>query len=365
MGATSRSGEAGFGPPRRAGRDPRFDLVAAGTRIESITGPMNTGRAVGRSGLRRAAVACALLVLLALPGGAGGSGSRPHAPRATITVASLAVEPGALGFYAKHRGFFARQGLDANVRALLSPDQLIALLASGDAEFVGFNVGGAAILKSRKLPFKVVAAGAIARRAVPTSSLVAAKGKSITRARDLVGRRIAIDQANTIAHIGLLKWLKRGGVSASEVELVEIRFADMPGPLLRGTVDAAVLPEPFLTYVTERGAKPIASFVTAVCPADCLITVWMARKDISSDLAARFRNAIQAAAVWANKPKNDRASGAILARYVPFKDKSVIAKMKRTRFAERLRPAQAQPWIDAYAEFGAIPESFPAIELVK
>jgi hypothetical protein len=42
-----------------------------------------------------------------------------------------------------------------------------------------------------------------------------------------------------------------------------------------------------------------------------------------------------------------------------------MAKMTRTRFAERLRPASAQPWIDAYAEFGVIPTSFRAIDLVK
>ena len=85
---------------------------------------------------------------------------------------------------------------------------------------------------------------------------------------------------------------------------------------------------------------------------------------MDSILAARFRNAIQAAAVWANKPANDAASGAILARYAPI-DRAVIAKMTRTRFSERLRPALAQPWIDAFAEFGVLPASFRAIDLVR
>ena len=102
----------------------------------------------------------------------------------------------------------------------------------------------------------------------------------------------------------------------------------------------------------------------AVCSSDCLLTFWNAHKDMSPELAARFRNAIQAAAVWANKKQNDRASAAILAKYVAI-PKSALAKMNRTRFAERLRPAMAQPWIDAYAEFGVIPESFRAIDLVK
>jgi len=114
------------------------------------------------------------------------------------------------------------------------------------------------------------------------SALLAAPGKRIARARDLIGKRIAIDTQNTIAHIGLLKWLKSNGVSAGDV----------------------------------------------------------------------------------HQKRNDAASGAILARYAPI-DKSVIPQMTRTRFAARLRPALAQPWIDVYAEFGIIPASFPAIELVR
>jgi hypothetical protein len=68
--------------------------------------------------------------------------------------------------------------------------------------------------------------------------------------------------------------------------------------------------------------------------------------------------------VWANQKRNDAASAAILAKYVPI-DKAALAKMSRTRFAQRLRPAMAQPWIDAYAEFGVIPASFRALDLVK
>jgi ABC-type nitrate/sulfonate/bicarbonate transport system substrate-binding protein len=101
-----------------------------------------------------------------------------------------------------------------------------------------------------------------------------------------------------------------------------------------------------------------------VCSHNCLLTVWLARKDVDPNLAARFRNAIQAAAVWANQKRNDTASGIILARYAPI-DKAVIARMTRSRFSTRLRPALAQPWIDAFAEFGVIPRSFRAIDLVK
>ena len=311
-----------------------------------------------------ALVSMVLLVLL-VPGGATGTApAGGGTPLTKVTVATLALEPAALAFYAQHRGYFRQQGIDARILVLSDPLQLGAALLSGDAQFSGFNVGGAASMKARSLPVRVVAAGAVYRREAPTTGLVAAPGEQVTRARDLIGKRIAIDAPNTIAHIGLLKWLKGNGVSPSDVRLVELPFAQMLGPLRRGTIDAAVLPEPFVTLALRRGGKRVANHLHAVCSQDCLLTVWMTRKDMDASVAARFRNAIQAAAVWANRPGNDRASGAILARYVPI-DAAVRERMTRTRFSERLRPAIAQPWIDVYAEFGVIPASFRAIDLVK
>jgi NitT/TauT family transport system substrate-binding protein len=244
------------------------------------------------------------------------------------------------------------------------PEQAPAAVLSGTAAFSSISVPGLAVLRSRRAPVRLVAAGALYLPEAPTTALVAAKGKRFGRARDLVGKTIAIDAPNTPAHIGLLQWLRRNGVDAGDVHMVEIPFAQMIGPLSRGRVDAAVLPEPVLTLALQRGAMPIAHILNAVCARDCLGTVWIARRDVDSNLAARFRNAIQAAAEWANRQENQRASGAILAKYSEL-DPALIAKVTRTRFATRLRPELAQPWIDVYAEFGVIPSSFPATGLTK
>ena len=305
---------------------------------------------------------CSILLLALLPTGAAGRASAPsgHNGRSTeVTIVTLALEPAALAFYAERRGLFSQQGIEAKIVATR-----VAALLSGDAQFSGLNVGGAAILKSRNAPIRLVAAGAVYKPSAPTTGLVAAPGQTISSAGDLVGKTIAIDQTNTIAHIALLKWLKERGVSAGDVHLVEIPFAQMLGPLQRRTVDAAVLPEPFLTLALQRGAKRFGRPIAAVCSQDCLLTIWMARKDVDATLTARFRNAMQAAAVWANQKRNDALSAAILAKYVPV-DKVALAKMTRTRFAQRLRPAMAQPWIDVYAEFGVIPSAFRAIDLLK
>jgi ABC-type nitrate/sulfonate/bicarbonate transport system substrate-binding protein len=306
-----------------------------------------------------------LVLATLVPAGAASAtsdvGSRTQA---TVTIGFLNVEPTMQAVYAEARGYFARQGIDVELKPFTDPSLIPAAVLSGEVQFSAFNVGGLANLKARGAPVKLVASGALYRPLRPTTALVVAPGKAITSARGLRGKKIAIDARTTIAHIGLLRWLKRNGIAEDDVTLVEFRgFAPMLGPLRRGQIDAAVLPEPYLT-LAPRGARRLAPLFNATCRTDCLITVWMARKDIDGNLAARFRNAIQAGGVWANQERNRAASAAILARQTSL-DAAVVRRMARTTFSTRLRPALAQPWIDAYAEFGVIPNSFSAIDLVK
>ena len=313
--------------------------------------------------MRRLVLLCCIVVALVV---SACGDDDPAAPAALtkVNVTALPIEPTALAFYAKERGFFRREGLDVRITVINDPQQAPAAVLSGTAAFSSFSVSGLAALKSRDAPVRLVAAGAVYAPEAPTTALVAAKGKRFRRAGELVGKTIAIDAPNSPAHIGLLRWLKRSGVDAGDVRLVEMPFAQMLGPLSRGRVDAAVLPEPLLTVALQQGAVRIAPIFNAVCPRDCLATVWMARRDVDPKLAARFRDAIQAAAAWANQEENERASGAILAKYTEL-DPALIAKVTRTRFATRLSPELAQPWIDLYAEFGVIRSSFPAADLTK
>jgi NitT/TauT family transport system substrate-binding protein len=180
-----------------------------------------------------------------------------------------------------------------------------------------------------------------------------------------VGKVVGIDAPNSIAHLGLMHWLKKKGVSPSSVRVQAAPFAQTLGPLSRGTIQAAVLPEPFVTMARRGGATGVAKIYSAVCRQMCLYTGWMARTDFDASIVARFRRAIEAAAVWADKKSNRAASGRILVKYTPI-DRQVLEKMNRVYFAKRLTTLRSgQPWIDLDAEFGLIPASFPIGNLTK
>ena len=309
------------------------------------------------------AVTCAVVLL----GSAGGSASASpggDAQLRQIKIAIIGVDATGQVMYAKHRGFFRRQGIEAEIQVLADGTLTVPAVLSGQVQFAGIPTPGLATLRSNNAPVRAVAGGALYQPGIATTVLVAAPGKRFTRARDLRGKTIGVDFLNSIAHIGLLAWLDRGGVSKDDVKVATIPFAQMIGSLSGGQLDAALLPEPFVTLALQRGARRIALPFDAVCARECLITAWMAGRGVDADLAARFRNAVQAAAVWANQKRNQAASGRILAKYAPL-PKAVLAKMTRTTYATRLRPCTAQPWIEVWIEYDLLREGVSACDLVK
>ena len=281
-----------------------------------------------------------------------------------VKIAIIAVDATAQVMYAKHRGFFEKQGIEAEITVVGDGTLTVAAVLAGEAQFAGIPVGALAILKSRNAPVKAVAGGSVYEPNVHTTVLAAAPGKRISRARDLVGKRIGLDSLNNISHVALQRWLERGGVSPEDVQIATLPFAQMIAPLISGQLDAAWLPEPWATQALQRGARAIAFPFDAVCSEDCLLTMWMSHRNVDPELAARFRNAVQAAAVWGNQKRNQATSGRVLARYAPV-DAKVLAKIARIGYATRLRPRSGQPWIDLFAEYKLIPQSFAATDLVK
>ena len=282
-----------------------------------------------------------------------------------VKIAMVPIEHNAQSMYAKHRGMFRKQRIDAELILLSAGDQAIPALLSGNADFVLASVPQVASLKSRDAEVRVVAAGALYNPKKADAVIVAAPGRALARARDLVGKTLAASGGpNTPGHLGALEWLEKNGVDDDDVKIVHIGFPQVVAPLTQGTVDAAVIAEPYLTLALEQGAKQFAKHLDAVCSKPCPVGYWLTRDSVDQNLVARFRNAVQNAAAWANQDKNDPISGRILAKYAPI-DSETVAKMRRATFGTRLRVSLAKPWLDVLKKRGLIPASFMPGDLVK
>lgn len=322
------------------------------------------GRGQATTALARVLTLGVLVGLVSATTAGAASATAQQAPLTRITVAIIAADATGQVMYAKDRGFFRKHGLDAEVLIMADGSLTTPAVLSGQAQFSAIPTGTLAERKSRNIPLKAVAGGALYRPGDATSVLVAAPGERIRGPRDLVGKTVGLDFRGSIADVGLRRWLQRGGVSYDDVELIVDGFPRLVAPLIRGQIDAAWLPEPYATIALRRGARLIARPFDATCTRVCLLTVFMARTNVDPSLAARFRLAVQEAAVWANNPRNRVARTRILERYLKI-EAALIQRMAWFTYATRLRVARAQQVLDVYKDYDLIPDSFAPADLVR
>jgi NitT/TauT family transport system substrate-binding protein len=138
----------------------------------------------------------------------------------------------------------------------------------------------------------------------------------------------------------------------------------MAAALDRGTVDAAMIPEPALQIALAGGTtKVCAKAFDSVAPS-FMLNGWITTADWlkkNPDVTRKFRDAMLEAAKWANK--NHQASAAIFKQYSKAPPE-IIDTMTRATFAERLDPDLVQPVINAAAKYKFIDHPFPAADIL-
>jgi NitT/TauT family transport system substrate-binding protein len=212
-------------------------------------------------------------VLLALP---GGSVAAPVAPpvapaaeipaplgaalpqAARVRLGVVGIVPGAGYYLAIEKGYFAEQGLDVEAIPFVTTAEQTAPLAAGQLD-VGGGATSAGLFNAiaRGVDIKLVADQGHTEAGRPGNALVvrraAADAGQLRGVADLRGRRIAIASTSIGVVSDLRGYLAQGGLMLSDVTLEQLAFPDMAPALSNGSVDAAILVEPFLTLVQQSG----------------------------------------------------------------------------------------------------------------
>lgn len=177
--------------------------------------------------MRRAVAALAAALLL---GACGGGGSTT---RVTL-VLDWTPNPDHVGFfYARDKGFFAKQGLDVAIRAPSDPGAPLKLVAAGKADYAVSYEQEVLIAAARKLPVTAVAAVV----PHPLNSFMAIDPKIRTLA-DLKGRTIGITGVPS-DYAALDSALESVGLRRSDVTVVSVGYSLLPA-LLSHKVDVVL-----------------------------------------------------------------------------------------------------------------------------
>jgi NitT/TauT family transport system substrate-binding protein len=302
----------------------------------------------------RAAAICFAVVLLPLS-----SVAQNAAPQ--IVMVATPNDSGGTPFYALERGAFKKAGLDVKIQAVENPGNTVAAVIGGSANFGALTIPGIAIARERGVPIVIVAPTSIYSKATPTSGIIVLKSSPIRKASDLNGKTIATRDISNLSYFGANNWIDRNGGDSKSVKWVEINDTQTVPAMLAGRVDAASVSEPaFDDAIHGPNARMLAPVYDAIGDKFLIGAIFTSEEYARAhpDLVRKFSQVILETAAWANK--NRPLSAKILEKYAGI---PIASDSTRVTYAERIRPADAQPVLDMLKQYGALKSSLRASDL--
>jgi NitT/TauT family transport system substrate-binding protein len=141
------------------------------------------------------------------------------------------------------------------------------------------------------------------------NAVVASAASGITRPAELAGRKVSVNSLGAAGDVTIMAAVEQDGGDPTTIEFVEVAFPDVPAQLEAGNIDAAWVPEPFVTQLVNRGDTLIVYPYQAVVPGLATLTTITTAELISSDpeLIADFSAAMKETLAWAQDPANEAA----------------------------------------------------------
>ncbi len=162
-------------------------------------------------------------------------------------------------FVGIERGYFAEEGLNLDLVPIQSTNDAVVQLAVGDFDvaMIGGNAGLFNAI-NRGLRFQIIAPMHSERPPLATPLVISAdRVDEIQSVADLRGKRIGVNGIGAAIEYWVDQALAQEGLSIDDVQVIAMRFPDMPAALASGTLDAAVITEPLVTINKDQGVLAV------------------------------------------------------------------------------------------------------------
>ncbi len=274
---------------------------------------------------RRGALAVGLAVMLsagmtlaACGGGEQSDGATAAGGALTkVSVGVIPIVDVAPLYLGISKGFFAKAGLEVTAKPAQGGAAIVPAVISAENQFGFSNVVSLLTARDKGLPLVSIAAGVSSTGdpANDVNAVLVAKDSPLKTAKDLEGRKIAVNSLNNIGDTTVKTAVAKAGGDPSKVTFVEMPFPDMPAQLAAGTIDAAWEAEPFRTQIMAAGGRILFDNLTETYPTLQVSHYFTSRqtKDKNPAMVAAFVTAINESMTYASShPDEVRA---VLATY--------------------------------------------------
>lgn len=217
--------------------------------------------------------ALSALVMLAacVPVTNSGSASMPSPTAAPVTLqwGSVGSSSDAAFFIADAKGYFAEQAITLQTSQFATAALMVAPLGQNQLQVGGGTVGsGLFNAIGRGIGIRVVGDKGNLSAGHGFEGLVvrSALANEVKGPADLKGRTYALASRDITPEVTVATFLKKGGLSINDVNVVTLAFPDMQAALESGKVDAASPIEPWLTRILESGSGKLLARTDEVTP---------------------------------------------------------------------------------------------------
>lgn len=269
---------------------------------------------------RRAVLSVLALVAGAALSGCGsgssGGSSAASADAGSSTAATTKITVGVIPiidvaplYLGVQKGIFAKHGLDVSIKPAQGGAAIVPAILADEMQFGFSNVVSLLTAREKGIPLVSVAAGS-SSTGIPEkdiNAILVGKGSTLKTAKDLEGRKVAINALNNIGDTTIATAVKKAGGDPTKVKFVEVPFPDMPAQLASGTVDAVWESEPFRTRILDAGGRILFNNLTETYP-KLQIAQWFASEKLKNEkpnVVAQFTAAMNESMDYATAHINE------------------------------------------------------------
>jgi len=216
-------------------------------------------------------------------------------------------------YLGRQKGFFSSRGIDLTMVPEQGGAPIVKGVLAGKYQFGFSNVTSLMAAKTEGAPLKAVANGVAStgRPGRDFSAIVVADGSPIRSAKDLTGKRVAVNTLKNLGDTTVRQSVRLAKGDASNIQFQAMPFSDMPGALLTQQIDAAWVVEPQLSQVLTQGGQIIASNYVDTAP-DLTVAMYFtgtAEIDKDPELVKHFTEAVNESLRYAaGHPEEVRAT---------------------------------------------------------
>lgn len=267
-------------------------------------------------------------LLSTLAAAAGSFALSARAQNTKIVFGYTAVTDFASVFVAAQEGYFAKRGLDVELKFIPLNSTIPAAIQSDSLQIGGPTPSVFLQSVDGGLDHVVVAGGGVTSKAITGFGLVARAGSGIKSAQDCLGKKIGVPGLGAFLHVSFRAWLKASGVDYKKVNFIEASFPQHGDLLKGGSLDAVVTADPFMSRITDSGNGYVASYYSTFLEEGNPTIIYTAKREwVQKNAAAAkaFREAVVEAAGFMTKPANNAKVREHIGKYIKLPPE-VLAK---------------------------------------